>query len=544
MKGHDAVARALVDQGVDTVFGVLGDGNLFIGENLTREHDVEFVSATHEANAVCMAEGWAKTTGRLGVATVTHGPGLTNTITALVEGVRNRTPMVLVAGDTPTNAKHHLQKIDQAALVAASGAGFEPVRNVTSIAADVATAVRRAHSERRPIVLNVPLEIEWEEVDYVPVPAVERPATALAPDPAGLDEAVGIIASASRPLILAGRGAARSGARESLIRLAEKLGAPVATTLLGSGFFRGDPCDLGIFGTLSHRIAGEAVASADCVITFGASLNVHTTDQGRMLAGKRVVQVDLDPTAIGQTVPINAAVLGDAAMTADTIVDMLDSVDHRPSGFRSDALAAQLSSFDLDDELVDLSRDDVIDPRTATRRLEEMLPADRTVVVDAGRFMLNALTFSVPEPSALVTSHGFAAIGLGMSMAIGAAVGRRDRPTVLGVGDGGFMMGGMTELYTAVHYGLDLIVVLYNDGSYGAEHIQLHRKDMDTSASLHEWPDFVEVAQTLGCAATKVNNVADLKKAADLIDNRVPGQPVLIELTLDPDMISSIASPH
>ena len=149
MLGHDAVAQALVDHGVDTVFGVLGDGNLFIGENLQRQHGVNLVGATHEANAVCMAEGWAKATGRLGVATVTHGPGLTNTITALVEGVKNETPMLLVAGDTPIENEQHLQNLDQHALVVATGAGFQPVRNVETISEDVSTAVRRAHAERR-----------------------------------------------------------------------------------------------------------------------------------------------------------------------------------------------------------------------------------------------------------------------------------------------------------------------------------------------------------------------------------------------------------
>ncbi|MDP6902300.1 MAG: thiamine pyrophosphate-binding protein, partial [Acidimicrobiales bacterium] len=296
MLGHDAVAQALVDHGVDTVFGVLGDGNLFIGENLQRQHRVILVGATHEANAVCMAEGWAKATGRLGVATVTHGPGLTNTITALVEGVKNETPMLLVAGDTPIENEQHLQNLDQHALVVATGAGFQPVRNVETIAEDVSTAVRRAHAERRPIVVNVPLNIEWDEVDYEPRPALNSPPVRLAPDPDQLESALGIIASSTRPVILAGRGAVLSGAREVLIELGDALGAPLATSLLGTGFFSDQPFNLGIHGTLSHEIAGEALAMADCLIVFGASLNFFTTDYQSLLAGKRVVHVNLDPS--------------------------------------------------------------------------------------------------------------------------------------------------------------------------------------------------------------------------------------------------------
>ena len=544
MLGHDAVAQALVDHGVDTVFGVLGDGNLFIGENLQRQHEVNFVGATHEANAVCMAEGWAKATGRLGVATVTHGPGLTNTITALVEGVKNETPMLLVAGDTPVENEQHLQNLDQHALVVATGAGFQPVRNVETIAEDVSTAVRRAHAERRPIVVNVPLNIEWDEVDYEPRPALNSPPVRLAPDPDQLESALGIIASSARPVILAGRGAVLSGAREVLIELGDALGAPLATSLLGTGFFSDQPFNLGIHGTLSHEVAGETLAMADCLIVFGASLNFFTTDYQSLLAGKRVVHVNLDPTHIDRHATVAAGVVGDATVVAEAMIALLKEAEHQPSSFRTADLEKKLQEFDLSDSYEDKSYDGAVDPRTLTRQLDAGLPQDRQVVVDAGRFMLDALTMSVPNPRDLVTSHGFGAIGLGMSTAIGAAVAHPTRPTVLCIGDGGYMMGGLTELSTAVHLGLDLIVVVYNDGSYGAEHIQLVTKGMDHAASLHEWPDFCAVAESMGCDTAKITSLDDIDAALEVVKNRQPGRPVLIEASTDPDVVSAIYGHH
>ena len=544
MLGHDAVAQALVDHGVDTVFGVLGDGNLFIGENLQRQHEVNFVGATHEANAVCMAEGWAKATGRLGVATVTHGPGLTNTITALVEGVKNETPMLLVAGDTPVENEQHLQNLDQHALVAATGAGFQPVRNVETIAEDVSTAVRRAHAERRPIVVNVPLNIEWDEVDYEPRPALNSPPVRLAPDPDQLESALGIIASSARPVILAGRGAVLSGAREVLIELGDALGAPLATSLLGTGFFSDQPFNLGIHGTLSHEIAGETLAMADCLIVFGASLNFFTTDYQSLLAGKRVVHVNLDPSHIDRHATVAAGVVGDATVVAEAMIALLKEAEHQPSSFRTADLEKKLQEFDLSDSYEDKSYDGAVDPRTLTRQLDAGLPQDRQVVVDAGRFMLDALTMSVPNPRDLVTSHGFGAIGLGMSTAIGAAVAHPTRPTVLCIGDGGYMMGGLTELSTAVHLGLDLIVIVYNDGSYGAEHIQLVTKGMDPAASLHEWPDFCAVAESMGCDTAKITSLDDIDAALEVVKNRQPGRPVLIEASTDPDVVSAIYGHH
>tara|TARA_A100000164_G_scaffold376639_1_gene414108 strand:- start:7609 stop:9246 length:1638 start_codon:yes stop_codon:yes gene_type:complete len=544
MLGHDAVAQALVDHGVDTVFAVLGDGNLFIGENLQRQHGTNLIGATHEANAVCMAEGWAKASGKLGVASVTHGPGLTNTITALVEGVKNETPMLVVAGDTPVENEQHLQNLDQHALVTASGAGFQPVRNAETIAEDVSTAIRRAHSERRPIVLNVPLNIEWDEVEYVSRPPLNPSPVRLAPDPDQLDTALGIIASSTRPLILAGRGAVKSGAKDALLRLGETLGAPLATSLLGTGYFEGEPFNLGIHGTLSHEVAGETLAIADCVIAFGASLNFFTTDYQTLLAGKRVVHVDIDARHIDRHVTVDAGVVGDAAVVASAMDDLLNEAEHKASSFRTNELKSRLEAFDPAQAFEDKSYQGAVDPRTLTRRLEAGLPKERQVVVDAGRFMLDALTISVPKPENLVTSHGFGAIGLGMSTAIGAAVARPTLPTIVCIGDGGYMMGGLTELSTAVHLGLDLIVIVYNDGSYGAEHIQLVTKGMDPTASLHEWPDFCAVAESMGCQTMRIESLDDIDAAIDVVKNRTPGRPVLIEARTDPDVVSTIYGHH
>src|SRR4051812_28609058 len=176
MKGYEAVAKALVDQGVDTVFGLIGDANLFMVDALVRQHDVRYVAATHEAAVTLMALGYGRASGTLGVGTITHGPALTNAMTALVEGVRSRTPLLLVAGDTDPADPTHLQNIDQQALVEAAGAGFERIRSADTIAADVATAMRRARAEGRPVVLDMPVDIEALDVTYLPAPAVAEAA--------------------------------------------------------------------------------------------------------------------------------------------------------------------------------------------------------------------------------------------------------------------------------------------------------------------------------------------------------------------------------
>ncbi len=546
MKGHDAIAKALADQGVDTVFGLIGDANLFIADALVRQQGVRYIAATHEASVTLMAMAYGRAKGELGVGTITHGPALTNAMTALVEGVRSRTPSLLVVGDTDAADPHHLQNIDQRALVEATGAGFEPIRSTATISIDVANAMARARREGRPVVLDVPVDIEWAEVDYVPAPAAAA-ETLPVPDADALDKAVGIIASATRPIVLAGRGAMLSGAHDALVRLADRLGAPLATTLQAQGWFASNPFDLGIFGTLATPVGGEAIASADCVIAFGAGLNYFTTDHGTLLAGKRVVQVDVNPNHIaGQYDDVDAGLVGDAGDVADTIVRWLDQADHKPSGFRTPELERQLRDQPAyvfgEGAVAATTAAGTVDPRLVAGALNDLLPAERTVAIDAGRYMYDALRISVPEPTALVTTHAFGSIGLGLAAAIGASVARPDRPSVLLVGDGGFVMSGFSELNTAVRLGADLIVVVFNDGSYGAEHIQFHNKGMDPGLSLHHWPELAPVAEAFGCTGVTVRSLDDLDAVAAAVTNR--DRPLLIDVKLDPAYVSLLPLPR
>ena len=533
---HEAVACALADHGVKAVFGVLGDANLYMMDSFQRVVGGAYYSCSNEAGAVLAANGYARTSRGLGVATVTHGPALTNTVTALVESVRDRTPLLLIAGDTAVVDRDNFQNIAQREVVIPTGAGFEQVRSPQTVLEDIAVAIRRAHLERRPVVLNVPVEFQWEETDYRKTEPRFVLPQAVPPDPAALDAAVGIIAGARRPVVLAGRGAATPEARAALLRLAERIGAPVATTLRGKDLFRGERFDLGICGTLSHEVALETIMRSDCIIAFGASLNKWTTAEGSLLEGKRVVQVDIERESISRFSPVDAGVVGDSAAVADAIVSWLDEAETRPTGFASEELAKRLAAY-TDGDFTDVSTDETVDIRTAMRRIEETFPADRNLVFDGGRWIFNAFTrLHCPEPSAYVHTVNFGSIGLGMGNAIGAALGAPQRPTLLVTGDGGFMLGGLAEFSTAVRHGVDLTVVLFNDAAYGAEHIQFRNKGMDPAISTFDWPDFGPVATALGGRGYTVRNLTELDKALAELENR--DRPVLIDIKIDPDKVS------
>ncbi|WP_319824837.1 thiamine pyrophosphate-binding protein [Thalassovita sp.] len=525
-----SIAQALQDHGVTTMFGLMGDANLFMVDHYVRACKGTFVPVAYEGSAVLMAQAYAHVSGRIGVATVTHGPALTNCITALTEGARGHIPMVLLAGDTPVMNPQNLQNIDQREAVKVTGAGFEQMRSPATAAHDVAHAFYRARVEKRPIVLNMPSDFMWQEVAHVPVifPAFSAPA--MVPEGDDLDQAIGMIASARRPVILAGGGAV--DARDRLIRLADRLQAPLATTLKAKGLFNGHPYNMDIFGTLSTPATYDAIAKADCIVCFGTSLHHFTTDKGALMKGKRIVQVNDTVTEVSKNFHPDAALVADAGLTADNIVYWLDEAEIPPSGFTAELDMKTLTAHPPGQP--GTSGDGFVSYVHALDRLEQALPKNRILTTDGGRFMTEVwCRISAPDPRSFIVTANFGSIGLGLQEAIGAGLAAPDRPVVLFTGDGGFMMGGVNEFNTAVRLKQDLIVIVANDSAYGAEHIQFLDRQMDPGLAMFEWPSFADVATALGGQGVSVRSDEHLDQAIHAIETR--DRPLLIELRLDPN---------
>jgi acetolactate synthase-1/2/3 large subunit len=525
---YQSIARATYEHGVDTMFGLMGDANLFMVDSFVRDYGGRFIPAAHEGSSVLMALAYAHVSGKVGVATVTHGPALTNCMTALTEAARGHMPMVVLAGDTPVDNPRHLQSIDQREVVKATGAGFEQLRTPETVGKDVARAFYRAQVERRPIVLNMPADFMWQEVTHdVQVLDVFTAPGGVAQGEI-LDNAIGMIASARRPLILAGGGAV--GARDQLIQLADRLEAPLATTLKAKGLFNDHPYNIDIFGTLSTPAAYDLIAQSDCIVCFGTALHDFTTDRGKLMKDKRIVQIDVEPTAIGGGLHPDAALVADASLTAETILYWLNEAEIPSSGFTRDLDIATLTTHPAGAKR---TSDGFVNYVHALERLEDALPKDRVLVTDGGRFMTEVwCRLSVPNPQSFVCTVNFGAIGLGLQEAAGAGLAAPDRPVVLFSGDGGFMMGGINEFNTAVRLGLDLIVIVANDSAYGAEHIQFIDRKMDPSLTEFHWPSFAEIAKSLGGEGIEVHSDAELETALVALKNRKG--PFLIELRLDP----------
>jgi len=533
MRVYQAIGQALTDSKVETVFGVMGDGNMQHLSDFILNQGGRFIPTVSEGGAVSMADGYFRTTGRVGVASITHGPAVTNALTALVEATRSQSAVVVVTGDTPSQ-RFHLQELDLRGAANLAGAHYVRVRKPENVVDELAAALGQAEATRRPVLLDIPIDLQTCEIEYRFYQSEPHETSGQRGDAESIDRALGVLLSVRRPIIIAGRGAATPKARGAILELADLLGAPVATTLLARDLFRGHPFDLGIAGTLSTNIAVETFGSADCVLVFGAGLNGFTTADGSLVKGKAVVRCDVDSVRMNRFFRPTVAVVGDAYEVATQMLEQLHDVVTPSTSLRSPELATQLSQFSPSHEFTDTSSERCMDMRMALIQLDERLPRERTVVTDAGRFCRAAWKYLRNSgPNTFLPAINFGSIGLGTATAVGVAIGCPDRLTVAVVGDAGAMMA-IAEFSTAVRQHLPLIVVVMNDGALGAEYTKLKGFGIDPTISLMDWPEFSDLGVALGGYGASVRSTADIDRAIEEIN--AGHVPMILDVKCDPSV--------
>jgi acetolactate synthase I/II/III large subunit len=542
MKVYDALARSLAkDHDVSTIFGLLGVGTMLIVDELVHRHGGQCIRVAREDSAIMGAVGYQHSTGRLGVAAIGAGPALTNTFTPLVEASRNFSPLLVIADDG-SEARGNVQGIDQATVIAPTGAAYIAVQSPETAVDDLRRAIELARAESRPVVLNLPHSIALSDIAE---PSPQNPAVGAltSAPPSGIAEAIALIEASSRPVVLAGWGAYLADARGALDDLSELLGAPVATTMKAKSFFADSPFSLGTFGGFSSPLTKEIIGDADLILAFGASLNVWTADQGALLNGKSIIQIDTRSGNMSSTFPATVEVVGDAREVAELLTERLESMSGLPREFRSEEMRERLAVYDRRAGAVAPERaSGTVDVHEFIARLEEVKPRGANVVTDGGRYVVAPMSYLTVEDARhwLAPIGGFGAIGLSLGAAIGFAVGRPEAPTVLVIGDGAFMMS-LQELHTAVRNSLDLIVLVMNDHAYSSEyHFYLGSKSKDpvlaTSLATFEWPEFEGMAKSLGFDAVTLTSMDDFATVSEAIQNR--SRPLLVDVRLDPKTLS------
>jgi acetolactate synthase I/II/III large subunit len=535
MKGYEALAKAFAGENVSALFGLMGDGNMYWMAAMATQPGIRVVHARHESAAVAMADGWSRMSGDIGVCSVTCGPGLTQIGTSLTASARHETPIVVFAGDTPLTARFHLQAFEQRAFVESTGSIYLHSTSVDNLVQDVQLAFFRARTERKPVVLGVPYDLQEREftwdLEYTPSSDLVPAAAVVAPDPNGISDVVRRLGRAERPVILAGRGVVAAEAQVELEQLAERTGAVLATSLRAKGLFDGNPRNLGVAGAFSADAARALLTEADLVVGFGARMGYFTTEAGYLFPDADLVQIQVNPAGWidGQRVA-DIALTADAKLGAQAILDALPASD-AVRGFTLEEIAAARVPFPTPPP----GSPGELDTNAVMVAINDEVPADWQIVIGAGHFWNFAVDWlSGRRPERYEYTYDFGVIGQGLPTAMGVAVADPNRPVALIEGDGSLIMN-IQELESLARHQIPLLVLCINDGAYGAEVHKIRSKGLSADEAIFGRPDLGAVARAFGAVAETITEIEQLRKAITAF--KAHPAPTVLDIHVSPDVI-------
>ena len=544
---YEVLAKDIQSLGIDTVFGLISDDTALFVTALDMI-GVQFHGARHENTAITMAEGYASTSGRLGIAVVGRGPATANGMHGAVYANRTGSPVLIIYGDAPV-ADGHINTLgpdykEFNSTMVLSAAGLQVFRATSLKGARTALADAVATAQLgNAVALLLPTSVQLEKFevkdDVAVSPAIPDPPRCEKATPQTISTTAELLNKSRRPLIVAGVGVHRAGADQALEKLADRIGALLITSARAKDMFRGNPHNLGIIGSFSHSVARRFIDQTDCVLVFGASLNFWTTSFGTFVPAVPLIQVDSKRVNIGRFSNADVAVVGDARLVAEQLLDALPDRSEEEKPFHSQDVRQSLAKFDPAGEFRPAHTARTIDPRSLGIALDRLLPENRNLVYDAGNFLGIVPYISVPGPGHFKFTNNFASIGLGFGAALGVAKARPDSTTVLVVGDGGFLMT-LGELETVVREDLPLVIIVMNDCAYGAELHFLKIHQVSVATSVFPDVDFAPIAEGFAFEAATIRSLDELERAAPMLEN--PQGPVLLDCKINAEIAAPFMS--
>jgi len=523
MTGAEMIVRALVDHGVDTIFGYPGGAVLPIYDALFNEQRVQHVLVRHEQGAGHAAEGYARASGKPGVALVTSGPGATNIVTPLADALLDSTPMVVFSGQVPTHliGTDAFQECDTVGITRSCTKHNWLVKRIEDLPRIIHEAFYVAtHGRPGPVVIDVPKDIQFATGAYTPpqqrdgdAPKNWRPRTA--PDPARIAEAVAMMARAKRPVFYTGGGVINAGpaASEALRALVKETGFPITSTLMGLGAVAADdPHWLGMLGMHGAWEANHVMHDCDLMINLGARFDDRVT--GRIDAfspGSKKIHVDIDPSSINKIVMVDLPIVADCTLAIQGLLEAWRA-RNEPKPDLGDWWT-QIDQWRAKQGFSYKSSDTVIKPQYAIERLYEATKnSDVYITTEVGQHqMWAAQFFKFQEPNRWVTSGGLGTMGFGLPAAVGVQ-SAFPSATVIDIAGEASVQMSLQELSTAVQFNLPIKVFILNNEWMGMvrqwqELLHGGRYSHSYSDSL---PDFVKLAEAYGCAGFRATDPAEL----------------------------------
>jgi len=531
LTGSQIVLECLKEQGVDTIFGYPGGTILNIYDELYKQSDnFLHILTSHEQGAAHAADGYARSTGKVGVCFATSGPGSTNLVTGIATAYMDSVPMVAITCNVnlPLLGKDTFQEVDIAGITMPITKHGYIVKDVKNLADTIRKAFKIAKSGRPgPVIVDITKDVTAKTCDFRPVTiSEEEPVKKYHTD--DINQAVKMIKASKRPFIYVGGGAIISEASEELKEFAKKVDAPVCDTLMGKGAFDGtDKLYTGMIGMHGTKASNLGVSECDLLITMGARFSDRVTGNAKTFASKaKILQIDVDAAEINKNVRVDFAIVGDLKRVLTAFNEKLEQLDHSEWLKK---IADYKKKYPLGYDTDKLTCPYIIE------EIDKLTKGDAIITTDVGQHqMWAAQYYKYRKPRTFLTSGGLGTMGYGLGACIGAKVGNPDKVCINIAGDGCFRMN-MNEMATASRYNLPIIEVVINNHVLGMvrQWQTLFYQQHYSQTIFEDKVDYCKVAEGLGCEAIRVTKKSEvapaLKKALKM------GKPVLIDCIIEED---------
>jgi len=537
LTGAEILWECLLREGVDLIFGYPGGAILPAYDAMTKYPQIHHVLSRHEQGAAHMADGYARATGKVGVAVATSGPGATNLVTGIATAMLDSSPIVCITGQVPSGVigSDAFQEVDITGITLPITKHNYLITDVEEIIPTIREAFHIARSGRPgPVLIDLPKDIQVATTDFIyPDEPLclpnERPVGEVTRDQ--ISQALELIRQSNRPLILAGHGVTLGGAEQELLEFAEKGEIPVALTLLGKGAMpEGHPLCLGMMGMHGAAHVNLAIQEADLLLAFGMRFDDRVTGDLRTYAqNSRKIHIDIDASEINKNVKVDLGIVGNLANVLQQLTPGVEVKDHQN-------WLKEIAKWRSESEQRDIYRQDSngrLYAAHAIRDLWEFTGGDCVIVTDVGQHqMWEAQYYRHERPRTLITSGGLGTMGFGVPAAIGATLGLKDQEVWAIVGDGGFQMT-MTELATAVEQKANVNIAIMNNRYLGmVRQWQEFFYEERYHATPMGSPDFCKLADAYGIPNLRITRRSQLEDSVRFARAYNEG-PVLIEYVVE-----------
>ena len=517
LTGAQILIKVFEEEEVDTIFGFPGGMVIDIYDKL-EDTSIKHVLVRHEQGAVHAADGYARSSGKVGVCLVTSGPGATNTVTGIASAHMDSIPMVVITGQVPTHliGNDAFQEVDIVGITRSCTKHNFLLKDVKDLARVVKEAFYLARSGRPgPVLIDIPKNVSNTTAQFQPNQQVKIKSynPTYKPNMKQLRKVVDLIATAERPVIFAGGGVILSGASQELTTFARTMQIPVSGSLMGLGGFPGsDPLWLGMLGMHGTYRANMSTSSCDLLIAIGVRFDDRVTGKTDAFASQaKIVQIDIDPTSIRKNVPVTIPIVGDCRSTLETLNELVKALDVTTLKERRAPWMDQIQTW-KDKNTLAYKQTDVIKPQYVVEKLYELTQGKAIITTEVGQNqMWAAQYYHFDKPNHFITSGGLGVMGFGFPAAIGAQMARPDKTVVDIAGDGSIQMN-IQEMATALQYKLPVKIVILNNGYLGMvrQWQELFYDKRYASTCMDCGPDFIKLAEAygaIGLRATKPEEV-------------------------------------